>query len=126
MPTKQELQAEIDRLRSELENRRVAGQPSDGSELHIGEIYNLNIGLAEITAFYEEDGMQKVRFILRPVDPFDGFTGLDDRHELLMSTPIETFHRHMKQFELDQVQRDALANRKPKRLTIRKGKRADA
>jgi hypothetical protein len=123
--TKADLQAEIDRLRAE--NARLLGEKAPSitqdEALELGGVYNLNIGVAEVTGFYEEAGFQKVRFILKPVDPADGFSVLEDRKEVLMSTPIDRFKQYQRQFHLDQQQREALENRRSRRFKIKKGRK---
>lgn len=102
----QELRTEIARLSNELKQR---GEDIN-APLEEGQIYNLSTGEAEITGFYEEDGVHKVRLILRPFHPDDGCTVIPDR-EATLSMPIPRFRKLINEFIADQNTREALSKR---------------
>lgn len=83
--------------------------------LTVGEEHALSIGLARVTGFYEEDGLEKVRVTVTPFDPEDGKTPLEGAGEILCSMPAALFFKRRQDFETDQAQRAELARRKARR-----------
>lgn len=116
-----DIRAEIARLTGELLSK---GEDANAQELEIGQIHNLSVGQAEIVGFYEEDGMYKVRAILKPFAPGDGCTP-DSTRESLFSTPVARFRKLISEFQKDCAARQALEARLSSRFHFTKGKTDD-
>jgi hypothetical protein len=83
--------------------------------LTVGQTYALTVGSAEVTGFYEEDGVEKVRALLTPLDAGDGTTLLTQRGQSLFSTSIERFKAWQAEFDADQKSKTELATRRQRR-----------
>ena len=68
-----------------------------------GELHFTTRGIAEIQSFYEENGLNKVRFWLHTVDKTDGVTATGDA--LLMSTTPDNLEEWMTDFPRDLEER---------------------
>lgn len=106
-PNPSDIRAEITRLQNQLMDM---GENPDEIPLEIGTKYYLLNGEAEVTGFYEEDGIHKIQAKLRPLHPVDGVT-VKDEEGILFSTPIPRFRKLMAEFERDQKTRQQLASR---------------
>jgi hypothetical protein len=83
----------------------------------VGQRYALTVGSAEVTGFYEEEGIQKVRAIITPLSSTDGITLLTNSGQSILSTSIERFKAWIAEFEVDQKSRESLANKRKRRRT---------
>jgi hypothetical protein len=83
----------------------------------VGQRYALTIGSAEVTGFYEEDEIQKVRFILTPMSSTDDATLLTNFGESIASTAIERFNAWLAEYETEQQRRSVLQSRRARRRT---------
>lgn len=89
MPTKAQLEQRI----KELENQINA----DDSTLTIGRKYNLNMGQFTVTAFYTEDGVNKVQGHLQQWDTKDITIPVGE--PILCSMPIPLAYERMEDYE---------------------------
>lgn len=71
--------------------------------LNPGELYHTTRGIVEIQSFYNEDGLDKVRFWLHLVNPDDGVTATGET--VLMSTTPDNLQGWMDRFPRDITER---------------------